>query len=196
MRLTRGEFDDMLRPAIGETVSATRRVLESSGVEPGDLSAIVLVGGSSRIPLVSEMLSAAFGRPLALDNHPKHDVALGAAIRGTPAAQPQTAPARAAGGSGRGAGDDRRGGSRRTAPAAREPPPAGSATTGPGPRPGRAPAGTVARLAPARPRRPDDLRGRRHRHATRLPAAVRGTRGRMLVGTGAVVVALAVGAGI
>ena len=103
MRLTRGEFDDMLRPAIGETVAATRRVLDSAGVEPGDLSAIVLVGGSSRIPLVSEMLSAAFGRPLALDNHPKHDVALGAAIRGTPAAQPPApAPARrhAAGGRG------------------------------------------------------------------------------------------------
>ena len=54
---------------------------------------MVLVGGSSRIPLVSEMLSAAFGRPLALDNHPKHDVALGAAIRGTPAAQPAGAAA-------------------------------------------------------------------------------------------------------
>ena len=106
VRLTRGEFDDMLRPAIGETVAATRRVLESAGVEPGDLSAIVLVGGSSRIPLVSEMLSAAFGRPLALDNHPKHDVALGAAIRGTPAAQPRgrlrpaTAPAADRGGRG------------------------------------------------------------------------------------------------
>jgi len=34
---------------------------------------------------VSEVLSAAFGRPLALDNHPKHDVAVGAAIRETPA---------------------------------------------------------------------------------------------------------------
>ena len=89
MRLTRGEFEDMLRPAIGETVSAMRRALDSAGVEPGDLSALVLVGGSSRIPLVSQMLSAAFGRPLALDNHPKHDVALGAAIRGTPATPPQ-----------------------------------------------------------------------------------------------------------
>ena len=88
VRLTRGEFDDMLRPAIAETVSAMRRVLEASGVGAADVAAMVLVGGSSRIPLVSEMLSAAFGRPLALDNHPKHDVALGAAIRGTPAAQP------------------------------------------------------------------------------------------------------------
>ena len=93
VRLTRGEFDDMLRPAIAETVSAMRRVLEASGVGAADVAAMVLVGGSSRIPLVSEMLSAAFGRPLALDNHPKHDVALGAAIRGTPAAQPAGAAA-------------------------------------------------------------------------------------------------------
>ena len=71
---------------------------QSAGVEPGDLSAIVLVGGSSRIPLVSQMLSAAFGRPLAMDNHPKHDVALGAAIRGTPAAQPQAVRAGISGG--------------------------------------------------------------------------------------------------
>ena len=91
IRLTRGDLDDMLRPAIGETVAATRRVLDSAGVAPADLAAIVLVGGSSRIPLVSEMLSAEFGRPLALDNHPKHDVALGAAIRGTPAARPAAA---------------------------------------------------------------------------------------------------------
>ena len=190
VRLTRGEFDDMLRPAIGETVAATRRVLESAGVEPGDLSAIVLVGGSSRIPLVSEMLSAAFGRPLALDNHPKHDVALGAAIRGTPAAQPQGPPPARANGQ---AATARRGCCRcrcrvgagsccRTGPA-----------SGPGARRrsghradrtrarradrarGRhAPAGALARLAAPRRRRPDDLRGRRHRHDD--PAAGRGQR--------------------
>ena len=92
VRLTRDEFEDMLRPAIGETVSAMRRVLQSAEVSAADVTAMVLVGGSSRIPLVSEMLSAAFARPLALDNHPKHDVALGAAIRGTPAAQPPARP--------------------------------------------------------------------------------------------------------
>jgi hypothetical protein len=48
VRLTRGDLDDMLRPAIAETVSATRRVLDSAGVDPSDLAAIVLVGGSSR----------------------------------------------------------------------------------------------------------------------------------------------------
>jgi molecular chaperone DnaK len=90
VRLTRGEFEDMLRPAIDETVAAMQRVLDSAGVSAADVSAMVLVGGSSRIPLVSEMLSAAFRRPLALDNHPKHDVAIGAAIRGTAAAGDRT----------------------------------------------------------------------------------------------------------
>jgi molecular chaperone DnaK (HSP70) len=50
VRLTRGEFEDMLRPAIGETVAAMRRVLNSAGVTAADVSAMVLVGGSSRIP--------------------------------------------------------------------------------------------------------------------------------------------------
>ena len=90
VRLTRGELEDMLRPAVGETVAATRRVLGSADVEPAGLSAIVMVGGSSRIPLVSELLSGEFGRPLAIDNHPKHDVALGAATPRTPAAPPRT----------------------------------------------------------------------------------------------------------
>ncbi|HVH24213.1 MAG TPA: Hsp70 family protein, partial [Pseudonocardia sp.] len=79
--LTRAQFEEMVRPAIGETVSATRRALSSAGVPPEELHAIVMVGGSSRIPLVAQELTTAFGRPLARDNHPKHDVALGAAIR-------------------------------------------------------------------------------------------------------------------
>jgi hypothetical protein len=83
----------MLRPAIAETVAALHRVLRLGAPTPAQLAAIVLVGGSSRIPLVSELLSAEFGRPLALDTHPKHDVALGAALRSAPvpagAAQPR-----------------------------------------------------------------------------------------------------------
>jgi molecular chaperone DnaK len=216
IRLTRGDLDDMLRPAIGETVAATRRVLESAGVDPADLAAIVLVGGSSRIPLVSEMLSAEFGRPLALDNHPKHDVALGAAIRGTPAARTaaarqapppaQTGPAVGAAAAAAGAGAATGSGmfpvtNTGTFPAT-EPvgsTAAGTAYTGgdtapampPGPPPGpspdwRPPSAVGPMTSPAA--------------ATgltaRLPAAVTGKRGRMLIGTGAVVVALAVGTGI
>jgi actin-like ATPase involved in cell morphogenesis len=90
-RLVREELEDMVRPTISNTISAVRRVLRSAELEPQDLSAIVLTGGSSRIPLVSQQLTAAFDRPLALDTHPKHDVALGAAIHGVPLAS-MTAP--------------------------------------------------------------------------------------------------------
>lgn len=80
VRLVRSEFEAMVRPALRETIGAMRRALSSARVKPDDISAIVLVGGSSRIPLVSEMLTSEFGRPVALDTHPKNDVAMGAAL--------------------------------------------------------------------------------------------------------------------
>jgi hypothetical protein len=43
---------------------------------------VLLVGGSSRIPIVAEMVTEALGRPVAVDTHPKHSVALGAARTG------------------------------------------------------------------------------------------------------------------
>jgi molecular chaperone DnaK len=92
VRLTRSDLEDMLRPPLDETVNAMRRVLRSAEVDPTTVAAIVLVGGSSRIPLVSEMLVGAFRRPLAMDTHPKHDIALGAALIGAgDAALPVTA---------------------------------------------------------------------------------------------------------
>jgi molecular chaperone DnaK (HSP70) len=82
VRLTRTEFEAMIRPAFVDTLGATRRALRSSGVAPADIDAVLLVGGSSRIPLVAQMVSAELGRPIAVDAHPKHLVALGAALAG------------------------------------------------------------------------------------------------------------------
>ena len=80
VRLTRGEFEEMIRAPVEATVSALRRALNAADVTPEKLSNVLLVGGSSRIPLVSQMLSAELGRPTAVDTHPKHAVALGAAL--------------------------------------------------------------------------------------------------------------------
>jgi actin-like ATPase involved in cell morphogenesis len=82
VRLTRSEFEDIIRPALEDTVGATRRALRSANTEAAQLTAIVLVGGSSRIPLVAEMLGSEFRRPIAVDTHPKNDVAMGAARAG------------------------------------------------------------------------------------------------------------------
>ena len=92
IRVGRSELEDLVGPALEETVAAVRRALRSAALSPDELAAIVLVGGSSRIPLVSEVLVSAFGRPLAVDTHPKHDIALGAASLGDPGA-PAVAPA-------------------------------------------------------------------------------------------------------
>ena len=77
VRLTRAEFELMIRPALTETIGAMARALRSAQVEPSSLRSILLIGGSSRIPLVSELLTREFSVPTALDAHPKHDVALG-----------------------------------------------------------------------------------------------------------------------
>ena len=77
VRITRAEFELMIRPALAETIAAMHRALRNAQVEPSQLRSILLVGGSSRIPLVSEMLHREFSVPTALDTHPKHDVALG-----------------------------------------------------------------------------------------------------------------------
>ena len=80
VRLTRAEFEAMIRPALGDTLVVLRRTLRSAGVEADELHSVLLVGGSSRIPLIAQMVAADVGRPIALDVHPKHSVALGAAV--------------------------------------------------------------------------------------------------------------------
>lgn len=88
VRLTREEFENKIRPLLGDTIQALRRALRSAGVEPADLRAVVLVGGSSRIPLVARMVSEELGRPVAVDVHPKQAIALGAALAGVAPSTP------------------------------------------------------------------------------------------------------------
>jgi molecular chaperone DnaK len=79
VRLTRAEFEAMIRMPLMETIAALRRALRHASVEPEDLAAVLLVGGSSRIPMVAEMVGAEMRRPVAVDADPKNLVALGAA---------------------------------------------------------------------------------------------------------------------
>jgi molecular chaperone DnaK len=92
VRLTRSEFQEMIRGSLERTVAALHRAVEDSGVAPGELSAVLLVGGSSRIPLVSELLGNEFRVPIVTDAHPKFAVCLGAAIAAAPrvASPPET----------------------------------------------------------------------------------------------------------
>ena len=82
VRLTRPEFEGMIRPRLLETVAALERAVRSAAIPMSDVSKILLVGGSSRIPLVGEIVQHATGRPVAVDAHPKFAIALGAAAAG------------------------------------------------------------------------------------------------------------------
>jgi molecular chaperone DnaK len=82
VRLTRGEFEKMIRPAIDATIASLRRALHSARIDPRQLHTVLLVGGSSRIPMVAHLVSAELGRPTSVDTHPKHAIALGAAAVG------------------------------------------------------------------------------------------------------------------
>jgi actin-like ATPase involved in cell morphogenesis len=85
VRLVRAEFEDMIRGQVAETVDALRRTLRSADVEPQGLDAVLLVGGSSRVPLVAQLVSAELGQPVAVDADPKAAIALGAALSALPA---------------------------------------------------------------------------------------------------------------
>jgi molecular chaperone DnaK len=80
VRLTRRELEHMVRPALDGSIVALDRALRSAGVDKSDVSAVLLAGGSSRVPLVAQLVGSELGRPVAIDAHPKYSVALGAAI--------------------------------------------------------------------------------------------------------------------
>ncbi|HEY6423126.1 MAG TPA: Hsp70 family protein [Pseudonocardiaceae bacterium] len=92
VHLTRSDFEDMVRAPIESTIGALSRTLQSAQVDPAELSAILLVGGSSRIPLVARMVAAELGRPTVVDTHPKYAVALGAATLASRLSVPHTVP--------------------------------------------------------------------------------------------------------
>jgi YVTN family beta-propeller protein len=82
VRLTRGAFEDMIRAPVESSTEALLRTVHSANLQPTDLSAVLLVGGSSRIPLIAEIVSAELGCKTVIDAHPKYTVALGAATLG------------------------------------------------------------------------------------------------------------------
>jgi Fe-S protein assembly chaperone HscA len=80
-RLTRADLEDLIRPLLERTVEPCRQALSDAGLEPKDIDEVVLVGGSTRIPLVRQMVEALFARTPHSDLNPDEVVALGAAVQ-------------------------------------------------------------------------------------------------------------------
>jgi hypothetical protein len=102
VRLARAEFEELVRPAIEETAATLHRAIDSADSTPEDVSAVLLTGGSARVPLVTQVVSEVLGRPVVVAPNPKGDTAIGAALAiggldaETPAALPQEEPTRIA----------------------------------------------------------------------------------------------------
>ncbi|MEO5378121.1 MAG: Fe-S protein assembly chaperone HscA [Magnetococcus sp. DMHC-6] len=77
--INREEFNDLIRPLVHKTGFSCRRALKDAGVTVEDLTGVVLVGGSTRVPLVREFVAQLFQCTPLCDLDPDQVVALGAA---------------------------------------------------------------------------------------------------------------------
>jgi molecular chaperone HscA len=81
LRIARHEFDALVRPLVERTVATLRKVLRDARADRDEVQGIVMVGGSTRIPLVQSLVAEFFGKPPLVDLNPDEVVALGAAIQ-------------------------------------------------------------------------------------------------------------------
>ncbi len=80
--ITRADFGDLISPWIERTFDACRRALADAKLTPADIEDVVLVGGSTRVPVVRERVTEFFGREPHAGLNPDEVVALGAAVQG------------------------------------------------------------------------------------------------------------------
>ncbi len=80
-QLTREQFDELARPLVKKTLMSCRRALKDADISSEDVLATVMVGGSTRVPLVREMVGDYFGKTPLTSIDPDKVVAIGAAIQ-------------------------------------------------------------------------------------------------------------------
>jgi molecular chaperone DnaK len=79
--VTRAQLETLAKPLVARTLTCCRQALSDAGTGVAELDAVVLVGGSTRIPAVRRAVAELFGREPDLSQHPDEAVALGATIQ-------------------------------------------------------------------------------------------------------------------
>jgi molecular chaperone DnaK len=79
--ISREAFEQMIQPVIDRTIGPTKQALKDAGLKPAQIDEVVLVGGSTRIPRVHQLVQDLFGRIPHTDLNPDEVVALGAAVQ-------------------------------------------------------------------------------------------------------------------
>jgi molecular chaperone DnaK len=81
IRLTRAKFEQMIEPMVDRTLDPCKQALKDAGLDPKDVDEVVLVGGSTRIPMVQKMVTEFFGKEPHKGVNPDEVVAIGAAVQ-------------------------------------------------------------------------------------------------------------------
>ncbi len=81
MKLTRAKFEQLVEPILKRLMPPVEQALKDAGLEPKDIEEVVLVGGSTRIPKVQQMVKDYFGKDPNKSVNPDEVVALGAAVQ-------------------------------------------------------------------------------------------------------------------
>ena len=81
MKITRSKFEQLIEDLVKGTLRPCEQALKDAGLRPGEISEVILVGGSTRIPLVQKVVTDFFGKDPSKGINPDEVVALGAAIQ-------------------------------------------------------------------------------------------------------------------
>ncbi len=81
LSISKSDFEELIQPLISRTLACCKQALKDAELSTNDIDVVVMVGGSTRIPLVKQTISSFFGKPVNDSVNPDEVVALGAAIQ-------------------------------------------------------------------------------------------------------------------
>ena len=82
MKLTRARFEQLVDDLLQRSMAPVKQALKDAGVTPADIDEVVLVGGSTRVPKIQQLVKEYFGKEPHKGVNPDEVVAVGAAIQG------------------------------------------------------------------------------------------------------------------
>jgi molecular chaperone DnaK len=82
MNLTRAKFEDLIRDLVESTLDPVRKALKDANMTKNDIDKVIFVGGSTRIPMVADLIKNELGKEPSKEVNPDEVVAMGAAIQG------------------------------------------------------------------------------------------------------------------
>lgn len=80
--ISRAKFEGLIDELVGETITKINEVIKDANISKSDIKEVVMVGGSTRVPMVQEEVKKAFGKDLNKSVNPDEVVSIGAAIQG------------------------------------------------------------------------------------------------------------------